>query len=214
MCRKFLLSFDPDSIFYKFREHLPEKYHSLGVSTSYQPSQHILALTHTQKGLLWYTFQWGLVPHWYKPGQHTLKFPYNARIEDIASKPMFRSPIRFRRCLIPATGFFEGQATPQSSQPYLLGHQAQELFAFAGIWDTWQDPDTNHITHSAAILTQAALPQFNYIHHRLPIILSPANYQQWLTAPEFEIALQLCHQESNTDTASNWQNIRVEHIID
>ena len=83
--------------------------------------------------------RWGLVPHWAKDisGSATM---INARSETAATRPAFRDPMRVRRCLIPADGFYEWQQKGKIKQPFCFEVDDGELFAFAGLWDGWKDP--------------------------------------------------------------------------
>ena len=80
--------------------------------------------------------QWGLIPSWSKEPKSTA---INARIEGILTKPSFRKPIRYHRCLIPATGFYEWKKEQSGKTPYYIRRKDGELFAFAGIFDIWKD---------------------------------------------------------------------------
>jgi putative SOS response-associated peptidase YedK len=119
--------------------------------------------------------RWGFLPSWAQ-GSHRAMI--NARAETIQEKPMFRRAFRAQRCVIPATGFYEWQAatahgTPVKT-PYLFTVQDQELFAFAGIWDTAQDIQT------CAIITTAANALVAPIHDRMPVILHREDIAEWL----------------------------------
>nr|WP_276570151.1 SOS response-associated peptidase [Thiocystis violacea] len=82
---------------------------------------------------------WGLIPSWAKDrkiGDHTI----NARAETAAEKPAFRAAFRQRRCLIPADGFYEWQASATGKQPFFICRADRQSFAFAGLWESWSDP--------------------------------------------------------------------------
>lgn len=122
--------------------------------------------------------RWGFIPHWYKkPNGGPLLI--NARAETIAEKPAFRAACRERRCLIPVTGFYEwfrdGDATPL---PWFVAPADGSLLVMAGIWQDWQFGD-NHMT-TCAIVTTSANQAMARIHHRIPVILSPADWPLWL----------------------------------
>jgi putative SOS response-associated peptidase YedK len=84
--------------------------------------------------------RWGLIPHWAKDASGAAS-TINARSETAADKPAFRDPLKFRRCLIPADGFYEWKRTGTSKQPYCFEVDDGELFAFAGLWDGWKNAD-------------------------------------------------------------------------
>ncbi|MFL6387305.1 MAG: SOS response-associated peptidase [Terriglobales bacterium] len=123
--------------------------------------------------------RWGLIPYWAKDisiGAKTI----NAVGETAAEKPVFRESIRNRRCLIPADGFYEWkQIGPKKKQAYNIGMKDDGLFAFAGLWDRWKSPDGKPI-ESCTILTTEANSLLQNIHDRMPVILSPDNYDLWL----------------------------------
>ena len=122
--------------------------------------------------------RWGFLPHWYKtPSDGPLLI--NARAESVAEKPAFAAAARARRCLIPASGFYEWTKDAEGGrQPWYI-HPAQAgPLAFAGIWQDWESGDTRHTT--CAIVTTAANAPLSRIHHRMPVVLSPADWPLWL----------------------------------
>jgi putative SOS response-associated peptidase YedK len=123
-------------------------------------------------------FDWGLVPSWCKDPR-TATRPINARSETVASKPTFREPFRYRRCLVPMTGFFEWDRKTQPRRKYTFSNPDVPLLAVAGVWDHWQHADGSEIL-SLALLTQPANKVMAPIHHRMPVILEPAVWDQWL----------------------------------
>jgi putative SOS response-associated peptidase YedK len=101
----------------------------------------------------------------------------NARSETAAGKPAFRSPFRKRRCLIPATGFYEWQKKGRARQPFHFRMRDGQPFAFAGLWDRWARGDGRE---TCAILTTAANELVRPMHDRMPVILPPAFHDEWL----------------------------------
>ena len=95
-----------------------------------------------------------IVPHWSK-SMSGAAVMINARSETAASTPAFRDALKFRRCLIPADGFYEWQRTATGKQPFCFEVNGGELFAFAGLWDHWKDP-SGHWVKSCSILTTTA----------------------------------------------------------
>jgi putative SOS response-associated peptidase YedK len=123
--------------------------------------------------------RWGLIPYWAKDASIGAK-TINAVSETAAEKSAFRESMRKRRCLIPADGFYEWkQIGPKKGQAYNIGIKDNGLFAFAGLWDRWKGPDGNPI-ESCTILTTEANSLLKEIHNRMPVILSPADYDVWL----------------------------------
>jgi putative SOS response-associated peptidase YedK len=122
--------------------------------------------------------RWGLVPHWAKdPSIATSTI--NAKSETAATKPAFRDPLKFRRCLIPADGFYEWRRTAKLKQPFCFEVDDGELFAFAGIWDGWKNAEGQWIK-TCSILTTNPNALTSTVHDRMPVILDPGNYDLWL----------------------------------
>ena len=143
------------------------------------PGQPILAVRLDGKGERELThLRWGLVPSWMKelPTATTM---INARMETVAEKPSFKGAYKYRRCLIPASGFYEWKVVGGPKQPYNIRPQDQPLFAFAGLWEHWQSPDGSEL-ETAAILTGEASASIKDIHHRMPVILKPKDHEAWL----------------------------------
>lgn len=126
---------------------------------------------------------WGLIPSWVKDPS-TFANLINARSETITEKPSFRVAYKYRRCLIPADGFYEWQKTRAAKQPFHFTLAGNSLFAFAGIWESWNDIET------FTILTTTANTLLATIHERMPVILQPKDYERWLD-PNIQDARQL-----------------------
>ncbi|SEP97294.1 Putative SOS response-associated peptidase YedK [Loktanella sp. DSM 29012] len=122
--------------------------------------------------------RWGFIPHWYdKPGGGPLLI--YARSETIADKPAFRQAARVRRCLIVASGFYEWQREDGAKpRPWYITRSDGGPMVFAGVWQDWDRGDTQLTT--CAVVTCAANDAMAPIHHRLPVILSPADWPLWL----------------------------------
>jgi putative SOS response-associated peptidase YedK len=122
--------------------------------------------------------KWGLIPHWAKdPSIATSTI--NAKSETAATRPAFRDPLKYRRCLIPADAFYEWKRNGTSKQPYCFEVNAGELFAFAGIWDGWKNAEGQWVK-SCSILTTTPNAMTSAIHDRMPVILHPDSYGLWL----------------------------------
>ncbi len=125
---------------------------------------------------------WGLVPFWAKDisiGSRMI----NARVETVTSKPAFRAALKQRRCLIPADGFYEWQGKSGSKQPYYFHLPSGEPFAFAGLYEIWEDkeaPPEAGPYKSCTIITTDASESVKDIHNRMPLILKPEAYDAWL----------------------------------
>ena len=124
------------------------------------------------------TMRWGLVPYWAKDPSITTG-TINAKSETAATKPAFRDPLKFRRCLIPADGFYEWQRKGNSKQPFCFEVNNGGLFAFAGLWDGWKDSSGRWVK-TCSILTTTPNAVTSAIHDRMPVILDPNSYDLWL----------------------------------
>ena len=122
--------------------------------------------------------RWGFVPNWYKtPTDGPLII--NARADSIATKPAFRDAVRKRRCIIPASGFYEWSAGADGARlPWLISRSDGAVMAFAAVWQMWER-DGQSLT-SCAIVTTEAGAGLSAVHHREPVILEPADWALWL----------------------------------
>lgn len=122
--------------------------------------------------------RWGLIPHWAKDPSIAAG-TINTKSETAASKPAFRDPFKFRRCVVPADGFYEWKRAGTSKQPYCFEVRDGELFAFAGLWDDWKDSSGAWVK-TCSILTTIPNALTSAVHDRMPVILDPASYDLWL----------------------------------
>jgi putative SOS response-associated peptidase YedK len=122
--------------------------------------------------------RWGLIPSWAKDSSGAPPM-INARAETAATLPAFRDPIQYRRCLLPADGFYEWKRSAAGKQPYCFEVNDGELFAFAGLWDRWRAPEGQWIK-SCTILTTSPNAVTSAIHDRMPVILTRDDYDLWL----------------------------------
>jgi putative SOS response-associated peptidase YedK len=123
-------------------------------------------------------FHWGLIPRWAKDPTIGSRM-INARSETAAEKPSFRVAFKYRRCLVPADGFYEWQKVNGGKQPVRIGLADGGLFAIAGLWEHWQSPDGSEI-ESCTLLTTGPNELLKPVHNRMPVILSPDDYELWL----------------------------------
>ena len=121
--------------------------------------------------------RWGLVPHWSK-GPDNRYSMINARAETVHEKPAYRDAFKHRRCIIPADGFYEWQQA-NGKQPYYIKRSNDEPFAFAGIWERWQGNE-GQVIESCSIIVTEANDLIEKIHDRMPVILPPKAFTQWL----------------------------------
>ena len=147
------------------------------LSYNVAPSQEILSIIRRKENML-LKLHWGIVPFWVKDIKKAAK-PINARVETAAEKPSFKAAFKYRRCLILADGFYEWKKIGSRKQPWFLTLPEKRPFAFAGLWDAWTGED-GAVYHSCTILTTAASDSIREIHHRMPIILHPDAFYEWL----------------------------------
>ena len=150
------------------------------------PTQSIpVAMSGTQ-GRRLVAMRWGFVPHWYKilNGGPLLinaraETIINARAETIAEKPAFRAAARERRCLIPADAFYEWQGEKGAKIPFVIAREDNAMMALAGIWQDWGRDGQERIA-TCAIVTCAASTRIAPVHHRMPVVIAPADFALWL----------------------------------
>jgi Uncharacterized conserved protein len=188
MCGRYALTIDPGELQSAFPEFIfPEQ-----VAPRYNiaPSQPILVLPNDGTNKADY-FVWGLIPSWAKDPSIGNRM-INARAETLSEKPAFRSAYKYHRCLIFSNGFYEWQAQPgeKSKVPNFIRLTSGAVFAFAGLWEIWQSPDGSEV-HSATIITTEPNEMMATLHNRMPVILPPNTYAQWLDpAPQSPNRLQ------------------------
>ena len=129
--------------------------------------------------------RWGLIPSWAKDAKIGNQC-INAKAETVAEKPSFRSAFKKRRCLVVATGFYEWQVQGRTKQPMWIGLGNKHPFAFAGLWEHWK-PAEGEPLETCTIITTEPNDLMAPIHNRMPVILSPPGYDQWLD-PTFQQA--------------------------
>ena len=130
--------------------------------------------------------RWGLVPHWAKDPSVGHRM-INARSESAATKPAFREALRARRCIVPADGFYEWSGARQARTPYLFRRPDHALLGLAGLYARWHGAG-GEVVDSCTILTTEANDVMRRFHDRMPVILSPAAYAQWLDRGETDAA--------------------------
>jgi putative SOS response-associated peptidase YedK len=129
--------------------------------------------------------RWGLVPHWAKDPSVGARLN-NARSESIAEKPSFRDAFKRRRCLVPASGFYEWKTEGKIKQPYYISLKSGEPMAMAGVWESWKTPDGG-VLRTTCIVTTGPNTVMAPIHDRMPVIIGPAQWSAWLAGPSENI---------------------------
>jgi putative SOS response-associated peptidase YedK len=152
--------------------------------------------------------RWGFVPSWAKevaPGKPLT----NARIETILEKASFKHAVRRRRCLIPADGYYEWSGIEGRKQAYQVTRADGRPFAFAGLWEHWQGPDGSEI-ETAAIVTTAALPPMAAVHPRMPVVVAPYLYRDWLANETVEAGTMIDAVLSHPDSTLIVEPVELE----
>jgi putative SOS response-associated peptidase YedK len=151
------------------------------------PSQPVAVIPNNNKDQVDF-FQWGLIPFWAKDAKIGYRM-INARSETLAEKPAFRNAYRRRRCLVLADGFYEWKSIKgkMKKSPYFIKMESGDPFAMAGLWEIWNAPDGSVIP-SCTIITTQPNELVAPIHNRMPVILPPETYEQWLDPAEKKAA--------------------------
>lgn len=144
------------------------------------PTQAVLGVREGGTGREMTFFKWGLVPSWAKDPSIGARL-INARSETVAGKPAFREAFRRRRCIVPADGFYEWRREGTRKQPFYFRMLDESPFGFAGLWERWEG-EAGKVINSCTILTTAANDVVRPVHDRMPVILHPGDYDQWLDA--------------------------------
>lgn len=188
MCGRFALTLDPDDLQEAFPEFVMPQ--GSGARFNIAPTQPVLAVPNDSSGKAGF-FTWGLIPSWAKDPAIGSRM-INARAETLAEKPSFRAAYKHRRCLILANGFYEWQAQPgtKGKVPHFIHLKSGAAFAFAGLWERWQNPEGSEILSTTIITTQPNT-LMSPIHNRMPVILPRPAWARWLDAsPATPEALQ------------------------
>ena len=176
MCSRYSLTSPPEAVraYFGYRDtpNFPARY-------NIAPTQPVGVVRHDREGQRQFRLmRWGLLPSFVKDLR---QFPtlINARSEEALDKPSFRQAMRYRRCLVPADGFYEWTGPKGKRRPFLLRPRAPHLFAFAGIYERWRDQAAGEID-SVAILTCAANRTVAPLHDRMPVVLPAEHFAAWL----------------------------------
>jgi putative SOS response-associated peptidase YedK len=148
------------------------------------PTQNIPVVLEANSERIIETLRWGLIPSWAKDESIGSKL-INARSETLAEKPSFKNAFRSHRCIIPASGFFEWQKSAKGAkQPFYFYLKDKDVFGFAGLYEEWLDRDSGEQIETFTIITTEANEVLKSVHDRMPVILKPKDYDQWLDAKE------------------------------
>lgn len=175
MCGRFVLTSPPEVVRllagYEERPNFPPRY-------NIAPTQPIAIVRMADGKRHFALVRWGLLPSWVKD-PNTFSLVINARGETVRDKPAFRAALKYRRCLIPADGFYEWKAMGPRKQPFFIHAKSSAPLAFAGLWESWTGPNGEEL-ETAAIVTTEANNALRDIHHRMPVIVPPEAFDLWL----------------------------------
>lgn len=181
MCGRYILTASPaelEALFgYLDGESFPPRY-------NIAPTQPIAIVRQLYGARRFALVRWGLVPGWVKDPK-AFALLINARAETLEEKPGFRGAIQYRRCLVPASGFYEWKKIGErQKQPYLIRPRAGGVVAFAGLWESWMGPDGSEID-TGCIVTTGANRATAPIHDRMPAVIPPDAFDRWLDTRAF-----------------------------
>jgi putative SOS response-associated peptidase YedK len=127
--------------------------------------------------------RWGLVPYWWnKPLKELRLATFNARVETVTTKPFFREPFKRRRCLMPVSGYFEWEVTPEGKQPhYFTARDGSPVLTIAGLWDEWKNKETGERLKSCAMIITEPNEAVAEVHDRMPVLLQREQFDHWMS---------------------------------
>jgi len=183
MCGRFALNEKP----LRFAEHFKLKGEiELTPAWNIAPSLKIATITDDAEGERHLNrMRWGLIPGWAKDASIGNKLS-NARGETVAEKPSFRAAFKYRRCLIPASGFYEWKTVQEVKHPWYMSYKSGDPMAFAGIWEAWKSAEGETI-QTCCIITTSPNTLMEKIHDRMPVILDPDQWDVWLSNQEHKV---------------------------
>lgn len=154
------------------------------------PTTQIDVLRLSDAGRQLVPMRWGLVPSRWKKPLNELPFTFNARAETVAEKPMFRSAFKSRRCIIPASGFYEWTGKPGAKTPHYFSAPDGLPLLLAGLWEAWRELETKEEALSATIIVGPANQWMNRFHDRMPVILEWRDADAWMAGERPEALLR------------------------
>lgn len=144
------------------------------------PTTEVDAVVDRGQGREILSMRWGLVPAWWTKPLKSVPATFNARAETVTSQPMFRDAFRKRRCIIPASGFFEWTDGAGGKQPHYFSAADGSILAFAGLWDQWADPATGETILSCTVIVSGASDWMAPYHDRMPVLIGEGEVEVWL----------------------------------
>jgi putative SOS response-associated peptidase YedK len=182
MCGRFVITSAPEALRRLFgyvdQPNFPPRY-------NVAPTQPVPVVMVENGARQFRLMRWGLIPAWVKdPRGFALLI--NARAETVLDKPAFKNAFRRRRCLIPADGYYEWSQSEARKRPYFIHSRDGQPFGFAGLAETWTGPNGEELD-TVAIVTTAASPDLAVLHPRVPVTITPGDFDRWLNCANDEI---------------------------
>lgn len=205
MCGRFAMTDSEEKVMHDFQ--IQQSDLLLEPRYNISPSQDIPVIVQQDGLRILETRQWGLIPFWAKVPKPMI----NARAETASEKPAFRQAFRKRRCLIPASGFYEWTKEGGKKQPYFICLKDKSTMAFAGIWEEWQSAEGETL-RTCAILTVEANSFLQFIHHRMPVILTPTSGSNWLNPSGTEVSTQKLFLPFSSENMEAWKVSRKVNV--
>jgi putative SOS response-associated peptidase YedK len=134
-----------------------------------------------ESGLELVPMRWGLIPFWWKKSAKKTPATFNARVETVATAPMFRSAFKINRCIIPASGYYEWKPVDGAEQPFYFTSTTGAILSIASLWDRWKDIETGDRLMSATMIITDANDLVGAVHDRMPVLLEQEQFESWLT---------------------------------
>ena len=178
MCGRYVVAYDPQTLVAGFSltrvTPFPRRW-------NVAPQSEVPVVYETREGeRIAETMRWGLLPHWARDERLAHKLN-NARAEGLFEKPSFRQAARRRRCLLPASGFYEWQATPAGKQPWYISARDGSLLAMAGLFEAWRPDESAPWRMTCCVVTTDANALMAPIHDRMPVLVPREHWARWLS---------------------------------
>src|SRR5665647_2853702 len=209
MCGRFVITSPPAAVRLAFgyadQPNFPARY-------NIAPTQPIPVVIAENGARRFRLMRWGLLPSWVKdPRKFTLLI--NARAETVLEKPAFKNAIKRRRCLVPADGYYEWQASEPRKRPYFIHRRDGAPMGLAGLAETWIGPNGEELD-TVAIVTAAASADLASLHHRVPVTISPGDFERWLdcSADDAESVMALLTPPREGEFAWHEVSTRVNRV--
>jgi putative SOS response-associated peptidase YedK len=202
MCGRFVITSPPEAlrrIFgYSEQPNFPPRF-------NISPTQPIPVVIIENGNRHFRLMRWGLLPAWVKdPRKFTLLI--NARAETAREKPAFKNAIKRRRCLIPADGYYEWQASGQRKRPYFIHRRDGGPIGLAGLAETWIGPNGEELD-TVAIVTAPASADLAVLHHRVPVTIAPADFEHWLDCNTHDVDAVMTLLRGPDEGAFVWHEV-------